>query len=54
MKHYKDIVHEIYVTINKDGSITVKDNGRGIPVEIHPKTGKSTARNSFNSTSCRR
>ena len=33
---------EIYVSINKDGSITVKDNGRGIPVEIHPKTGKST------------
>ena len=33
---------EIYVAINKDGSITVKDNGRGIPVEIHPKTGKST------------
>ena len=25
---------EIYVAINKDGSITVKDNGRGIPVEI--------------------
>ena len=35
---------EIYVSINKDGSITVKDNGRGIPVEIHPKTGKSTYR----------
>ena len=33
---------EIYVSINKDGSITVRDNGRGIPVEIHPKTGKST------------
>ena len=33
---------EIYVAINKDGSITEKDNGRGIPVEIHPKTGKST------------
>ncbi|GAA3642239.1 DNA topoisomerase (ATP-hydrolyzing) subunit B [Asaccharospora irregularis] len=33
---------EIYVSINGDGSITVKDNGRGIPVEVHPKTGKST------------
>jgi DNA gyrase subunit B len=33
---------EIYVAINEDGSITVKDNGRGIPVEVHPQTGKST------------
>lgn len=33
---------DIYVSINEDGSVLVKDNGRGIPVEIHPKTGKST------------
>ena len=32
----------IEIIINKDNSITVKDDGRGIPVDIHPKTGKST------------
>lgn len=32
----------INVRIYKDGSISVEDNGSGIPVEVHPKTGKST------------
>ena len=31
----------IYVTINGDNSITVRDNGRGIPVDIQKKAGKS-------------
>ena len=27
----------VYVILHKDGSVTIKDNGRGIPVDIHPK-----------------
>ena len=33
---------EISVMINNDGSVTVEDNGRGIPVEEHPDLGFST------------
>ena len=32
----------IEVTIGLNNTITEKDDGRGIPVDIHPKTGKST------------
>ncbi|NER83256.1 MAG: DNA topoisomerase (ATP-hydrolyzing) subunit B [Leptolyngbya sp. SIO1D8] len=31
----------IEVGLNPDGSVTVQDNGRGIPTDIHPQTGKS-------------
>ncbi len=34
--------NHIEIIINKDNSVTVKDNGRGIPVGIHAKTGIST------------
>lgn len=33
--------NKIYISINQDNSITVSDNGRGMPVDIHPKTHKS-------------
>ena len=36
------VCDSIEVIISEDNSITVKDNGSGIPVEVHPQTGKST------------
>ncbi len=34
---------EVFISVNKDGSVTVRDNGRGIPVAIHPEEGVSAA-----------
>ena len=33
---------QVIVVMRADGGLTVIDNGRGIPTDIHPKTGKST------------
>src|ERR671920_1465453 len=35
------VCHRIEVTLHADGSVEVYDNGRGIPVDIEPKTGLS-------------
>ena len=32
---------QITIAIEKDGSVSVEDNGRGIPVDMHKKEGKS-------------
>ncbi|WP_407305895.1 ATP-binding protein [Acinetobacter sp.] len=43
-----DVLDSIRVEINEaDGSISVTDNGRGIPVEVHPQTGKYIAETVF-------
>ena len=39
-EHLAGYCNEIKVTLEKDGSATMSDNGRGIPVDINDKTGR--------------
>jgi len=46
-KRAPETLNTIKVDIGPDGSITVQDNGRGIPVKIHPDTGTYIAETVF-------
>ena len=53
MSIWRDSVTEIHVTLEKDGSATVVDNGRGVPVGMHEK-GMSAAQTGVHDTACGR
>jgi DNA gyrase subunit B len=38
---------EVTIVLTSAGEVIVKDNGRGIPIDVHPKTGKSTLETIF-------
>lgn len=44
-----DVLDSIRVSFDDSGEISIQDNGRGIPVEIHPQTGKYIAETVFSS-----
>lgn len=43
-EHLAGFCTEIAITLQKDGGITIKDNGRGVPVDIHPTKKIPTVR----------
>ncbi len=46
-EHLAGFADKIIVTLNADNSISIQDNGRGIPIGIHPKTKKSAVETVF-------
>ena len=52
-EHLAGFCDEIRVYLEKDGSATISDNGRGIPVGMHSK-GVSRRKSGFYNPSCRR
>ena len=53
-EHLAGYCTTIHVTLEKDGSCTVKDDGRGVPVGIHKKKKIPAARLVFTNPACRR
>jgi DNA gyrase subunit B len=43
-EHLGGFCSKIFVTIKKDNSMEIEDNGRGIPVDVHPQTGYTAER----------
>ena len=41
-KNKEDIILKVTIDLENDGYVTISDNGRGIPTDIHSKTGLST------------
>ncbi len=43
-EHLAGFCSEIHITLTKDGGVTIEDNGRGVPVDIHPTKKIPTVR----------
>ena len=43
-EHLAGFCNELHLTLLKDGGVVVEDNGRGVPVDIHPTKKIPTAR----------